>query len=257
MLREYAVKLKPYLVPNFKKITLFIIKLVGVITIVKFVNIYLRKIVNFSHKVQFNLEWSLGLTANWFDHNLDLYYLWHQTRTPLCWERGIFSLLAMRQGARVLELCCGDGFYANYFYSTRAASVVSIDIDANAIQTAQKNYSPHNVQYLVANVLTQMPEGIFDNVVWDSALEYFTKIELQTIIQKIKIKLSESGILSGYVVIQNSPNEGQKYAFRSKDDLLELIEPYFSNIYTFETVYLSRHNLYFFASEGPLPFDNS
>lgn len=251
------MKLKLYLVSSLKKFAIFIIKTFGVIAIIKFVNFYLRKLINFTHQIQFVIEWKAGLPSNWFDHNLDLYYLWHKTRNPLGWERGVFSLLAIRQGARVLELCCGDGFYANYFYSNRAASVVSVDIDPDAIQAAHKNFSPPNVEYLVADVLTQMPEGEFDNIVWDSALEYFTKEEIKMVIQKIKLRLSGSGILTGYVVIQDLPRVGQKYAFRNKADLLELIKPHFSNIRTFETVYPTRHNLYFFCSESSLPFDEN
>jgi SAM-dependent methyltransferase len=223
----------------------------------RWINPVLRKLVGFTHQVQFLLEWGGGLTANWFDHNLDLYYIWHETRNPMGWERGVFSLIAMRQGATVLELCCGDGFYSNYFYSNRAAKVVAMDVDPKAIASAKRNYSVPNVEYLVGDVLIELPSGGFDNVVWDSALEYFTEGEIHHVMRCIKGKLTEGGILSGYVILQKEINEGQKYVFKSREDFLRFVQPYFLNVRVFETVYPSRHNLYFFAGDGVLPFDDA
>lgn len=41
-----------------------------------------------------------------------------------------------------------------------------------------------------------------------------------------------------------------------KEDLLRLLAPHFKNVKVFETIYPTRHNLYFFASEyAALPFD--
>lgn len=253
------MKLKKFSVypasPSMKTLILRTVGTLGGRAFIRHVNFMLRKLVNMTHYLQYTLEWRAGLTANWFDHHLDLYSLWSRTRSPMGMERGIFSLLAIRQGAKILELCCGDGFYSNYFYSVRGASVTAVDIDPNAIASARKNYSARNVKYAVTDIVNHMPQENFDNVIWDSALEYFNEEEIHSIMKGISARLNEGGVLSGHVVLQEKFNEGQKYAFRNKADFMQFAHPYFKNIRTFESVYPDRRNLYFFAGNGSLPFD--
>lgn len=231
------------------------VRVLGGGAIIRWWNRHLRSLVKFTHRVQFLIEWGTSPTAHWFDHNLDLYYRWHETRNPQGWERGVFSLLAMRQGARVLDVCCGDGFYANYFYSVRAGAVVAFDIDQEAIRSARRNFSAPNVKYVVADAIAEMPQGQFDNIVWESAIEYFTGDEIHQVMRSIKSRLAEGGILSGHAVIQQERNSGQKLAFKNRADFLSFLQPHFSRIRIFETIYPARHNIYFYAGEGDLPFD--
>ena len=44
--------------------------------------------------------------------------------------------------------------------------------------------------------------------------------------------------------------------FKSKEELKNILLPYFKNVRVFETIYPSRQNIYFFASDGILPFDS-
>src|SRR5205807_4059621 len=212
------------------------------------------------HWVQFKIEWGMEPAPEWFDHFLDQYYVWPQTRTPLWLERGIFGLLAMRQGTRVLELCCGDGFNAYHFYSIRAGSIVSTDFDPDAIRSARRNFHAPNVSYQVADIRTQMPQGTFDNVVWDAAIEHFTQEEIRELMTAIKSRLASGGVLSGYTIVEREAGKSHhehEYEFKSKEDLLRLLQPYFRNTRIFETIYPSRHNMYFFAGDGELPFDEA
>src|ERR1035437_9356613 len=155
-----------------KNVFLRIIRLLGGRVIIKSINRGLRAVLAFTHYAQYVVEWGVKPVPDWFDHYLDLHYLWHKTRTPLCWERGIFGLLAIRDGAKMLELCCGDGFNAYYFYSIRAGQITAVDYDRGAIGSAQQRYIVPNLSYSVADIRTQMPEGEFDNIVWDASLEY-------------------------------------------------------------------------------------
>ena len=104
-----------------------------------------------------------------------------------------------------------------------------------------------------------MPEGVFENVIWDAAIEHFTEIEIDEIMKKIKSRLKPEGVLTGYTIVELPT--GQKSLshhereFNSKEDLKSFFEPYFKNVKVFETVYPSRHNLYFYASDAVLPFD--
>jgi cyclopropane fatty-acyl-phospholipid synthase-like methyltransferase len=104
-----------------------------------------------------------------------------------------------------------------------------------------------------------MPIGLFDNVIWDAAIEHFTEIEINEIMKNIKSRLKSNGILTGYTILEQSNGEKSlshhEREFKSKDDLKSFFEPHFKNIKVFETIYPSRHNLYFYASDGILPFD--
>ena len=243
-----------------KRTLLRALRLLGARAVSRSINALVRRLATFTHWVQFKIEWGMEPAPEWFDHFLDQYYVWPRTRTPLWLERGIFGLLAMRQGARVLELCCGDGFNAHHFYSIRAASIVSLDFDPEAIRAAQRSFDAPNVSYRVADIRTQMPEGKFDNIVWDAAIEHFTEEEIRQLMAAIKSRLAHGGVLSGYTIVEREAGKSHhehEYEFKSKEDLLRLLQPYFRNTRIFETIYPSRHNLYFFAGDADLPFDET
>lgn len=103
-----------------------------------------------------------------------------------------------------------------------------------------------------------MPEGQFDNIVWDAAIEHFTLEEVGHILKSIKDRLRPSGILSGYTIVERADGvkslSHHEYEFKSKEDLLAVLAPYFRRVTVFETIYPERHNLYFWASDGQVPF---
>jgi protein-L-isoaspartate O-methyltransferase len=231
----------------------------GALAAVKAMNRVLRKLSAGGHRLQMAMEWAIAPPPEWFDHFIDVHYQWKARRVPLFLERGVFSLLAVKPGARILELCCGDGFNAHHFYSIRAASVSSVDFDRAAIAHARRNFDAPNVTYEVADVRTQMPAGTYDNVIWDAAIEHFTEEEIGALMVAIRERLGARGILSGYTVIEDSfeHHPDHEYEFKSKQDLARFLAPHFANVLVLETGYPSRKNLYFFASDAELPFDAS
>lgn len=223
------------------------------------VNALLRRITAFTHKAEFALDWSVPPTPVWFNHFLDQHYLWHQTRTPLGWERGILGLLAMRQGADVLELCCGDGFNTYHFYSIRAGKIIALDNNRDAIAFARHHFKVPNVEYRIADIRSEMPPGPFDNIVWDAGIDYLAESEIDAVMAAIKTRLKSDGILSGYTILEFGRGDlahGNSYDFASKEDLVRFLQPHFRNVRILETIYPTRHNLYFFASDARLPFDS-
>lgn len=210
-----------------------------------------------AHKRLMEVQWTYPPTPEHFDHHIDLFYQWLSSRNSLWLERGVFGSLAL-QGGDVLELACGDGFNARNFYSLRSKRVVACDFDADAISTATRKNSAPNVEFLLADIRTDMPAGSFQNVVWDAAIEHFTPAEIDAIIRTIKSRLTANGILSGYTIVEKQDGtkslSHHEYEFRSKEDLLRFLEPHFKQVTVFETVYPSRHNLYFWASDGCIPF---
>jgi len=111
-----------------------------------------------AHKRLLFVQWSLPPGPEHFDHHIDLFYQWIQTRNSLWLERGVFGSLALK-GEKVLELACGDGFNAKNFYSLRSDSVVACDFDKTAIAVAKSKNSTKNVQFVLADIRTSMPGG--------------------------------------------------------------------------------------------------
>jgi SAM-dependent methyltransferase len=203
------------------------------------------------------VQWGLLPQPEHFDHHIDLFYQWVATRSALWVERGVFGSLAL-QGGSVLELACGDGFNARNFYSLRSARIVACDIDAKAIGTARRKNSAPNIEYLVADIRADMPVGTFENVTWDGSIEHFSLSEIESILGQIKTRLTADGVLSGYTIVAKPDGakslSHHKHEFSGKDDLLVVLRPHFEHVTIFETQYPSRANLYFWASDGCVPF---
>lgn len=213
-----------------------------------------------AHKIQMDFEWNVAPEPEWFDHYLDQYFQYRDQANPLWMERGIFGLLAMKQGSRVLELCCGDGYNAYHFYSGRAKEILAVDFDPSAISHAKQHNPANNINFQVRDIRFNFPEGNYENILWDAAIEHFTEVEIDQIMKSIKAALAPGGIVSGYTIVEKATGEKSlshhEYEFKSKEDLMRFFLPYFKNVKVFETVYPTRHNLYFYASDSTLPFDN-
>jgi SAM-dependent methyltransferase len=211
-----------------------------------------------AHRRLFTVQWALPPQPEHFDHDINLYYSYRESRDPMWLERGIFGALALK-GGDALELACGDGFNARNCYSLRSRRVVACDFDPAALAIARRKNPAPNVEYLQADIRTAMPRGTFDNVLWDGAIEHFTPAEIAEIMRAIKSRLAPGGVLSGYTIAARQDSHQQlshhEYEFADKADLLRFFTPHFANAVVFETFSPDRHNLYFYASDGPLPLD--
>lgn len=222
-----------------------------------------RKWTAFAHKMLFYSEWFYDAPHN-FDHQIDLYYQWEKTRNPFWLERGVYNLMALQQfkHPKVLELCCGDGFNAYYFYSYLSDSVYAYDIDWKAIAKARKKYKCPHLIYDVLDIRQGLSGEVnkltgVTNVIWDTAMAYFTPEEIDKIMSDIHEVLKETnGILSGHTIKKKEDKKWyqHKYEFESKEDLLRFFTPYFKNVMVFESEYSRKVNYYFYASDGEVPF---
>lgn len=211
-----------------------------------------------AHRLKMYHDWSISPNPEWFDHFIDQFFQ-TQNSVSLWMERGVYSVLALRRGGKLLELCCGDGYNTKTFYSPLVESIIALDFDESAISHAQQHHQAPNISFQRADIRTGMPTGIFDNIVWDAAIEHFTETEIAALMAAIKERLGPQGILSGYTLVESA--DGHKHLhqhereFRSKEDLCSFLTPYFANVRVFETIHPTRHNLYFYASDAAAPFD--
>jgi len=221
---------------------------------------FLKSLTAYSYKKLFWATWGIAGNPECFDHHIDLFYLWQKTKNSLWLERGVFGSLAIKRNGKILELACGDGFNSRNFYSHISDSVIAVDFDKYAIRLAKRKNKTENVSYLLADIRTAMPDGDFDNIVWDAAIEHFTENEIDNILKDIKKRLYEKkGVLSGYTIVEKIEGKSlsqHEYEFKNMADLKRFFTPYFKNVIVFETIFPERHNLYFWASDGTIPFSS-
>ena len=226
------------------------------ISLLKGLNFGVREVSSFTHFAQFAVQWGFHPRPEWFDHYLDQHWQWSAKNNSLWVERGVFSRLVMKPNAKVLEICCGDGFNARHFYSSRASSIIAIDFDKDAIPHAKRYNSAPNISYVQGDIRDGLPAGPFDNIVWDAAIEHFTEIEISKVLQELVVRLGGDGILSGYTIVEAADgrkgNALHEYEFKDKEDLRRFFTPHFAFVKVWETIYPTRHNLYFVASQAPI-----
>jgi SAM-dependent methyltransferase len=228
-----------------------------IIQSLRWLNARLRSLSAGSHHLQYKAEGLLQGSAEWFDHEIDAHWQWRARRRPMFLERGILNMLAIRPGAHVLEICCGDGFYADRFYAGRAAQVLAVDHNALALRHARRFHACPNVEYRRWDIREGTPGGPFDNVVWDSAMHHFTLSEVSAVLASVHRSLAPGGVLSGCTEIV--PGGDYSYArlrFTEPQQLAELLQAAFAHVAVLETPDPERRNLYFFASDlaESLPF---
>ena len=226
------------------------------VSLIKGVNAVVRKISAFTHFAQFAVQWGFKPRPEWFDHYLDQHWQFSATNNGLWVERGVFSRMVIKPNAKMLEICCGDGFNTRHFYSSKAASIVALDFDRDAIPHARRYNAAPNVTYVQKDIREGLPDGPFDNVVWDAAIEHFTEAEIDRLMREIVQRLGPDGVLSGYTLTEaadgKKSNDLHEYEFKDKEDLRRFFTPHFKFIKVWETIYPTRHNLYFAASQSPI-----
>lgn len=188
----------------------------------------------------------------WFDHRADLYQF-SRTRHPHWAERGVYSRELVQPGDRVLDLCCGDGFYPFHFYAETADHIDAVDRDPAAVAHASRYHTHPNIRYSQMDVAADpFPGASYDVVVWDAAIEHFPAAAIQTILAKIALVLAPDGVLSGYTILNDGPlmHPDHAHEFPDAGALTATLRQHFAHVTTFETTYPDRRNIYFRARQS-------
>jgi SAM-dependent methyltransferase len=112
--------------------------------------------------------------------------------------RGFLAAQIMRPGDVVLDIGCGDGFFASRLFAPRVAHVDSIDIQPSAIEHASRHNRAANVSYhLLDAVAAPFPRTRYDVIVWDGALGHFPPDVTRRMLGKIRDALTEGGVFVG------------------------------------------------------------
>jgi SAM-dependent methyltransferase len=134
---------------------------------------------------------------HWFDHRLDL------LRGPEFWiwqERGVLGLHVMAPDAKVLDLCCGEGFYDRMYFAGRAGRVDALDIGGRAIGMARVLNDRSNIRFYTADVVKEnFPDTDYDVILCFSAAQQMSEGQLTVLLPKIRRALKVGGLFFGSV----------------------------------------------------------
>lgn len=210
------------------------------------------------HNLKLLCDLQVPPTTLFTDHYLIQFYLMSAMKRTWWIEGPAFCGLAIEPGCRLLELGCGTGYYADVFFSPFAGEIVAIDVDPRAIETARRMHPGKNIRYEVMDFRKTLPDGPFDVVVWTPTIFAYNPAEIHTVMGKLREIMSKDARLCGWTAIE-ADRGGPEILWHDMNSLAERLKLYFKNVRAFERVYTTvqppRHELFFFASDGILPFD--
>jgi 2-polyprenyl-3-methyl-5-hydroxy-6-metoxy-1,4-benzoquinol methylase len=210
-----------------------------------------------THAAQHHLDWTWPPAPEWFDHHVEA-HMRDATHHNISEERGVFTSWVVPTGGRVLDLCCGDGYYSRRYYTHRASEVVGVDFDPNVIDYARSTNGAANIRFEVADARQSLPDGPFDVVAWNGAIEHFTETEVIGILRNIQARLADGGILAGDTPMSDGAkllvHHEREYA--SPSDLLGVLRAVFPHACVWTCESAARTELYFYAAddERAIPF---
>jgi len=150
-----------------------------------------------------------------------------------------------------LNIACGDGFYAYYFYVSTGALVDCIDINEKAISHAKRYHSHPNILHYKLDAVTAFPRESYDVVCIDGAIDHFPNEQLQVLIHKIKVAIGTCGILTGYLTIgYHEPDDEHPICFETKEKLINIFSKYFKYVNVLVTQTSERINAYIRCSNN-------
>lgn len=184
-------------------------------------------------------RWRAG-HHSWFDHRLDEAD-WPQR---IFWvERGALGRFHLPMGARILDLCCGDGYFAESFWSPGASLVDAVDRDQNAISLAQAIHSKGNIRYYCRDIVRRdWPGTGYDLVCFFEAIEHLSEQDGQRVLERIRDALAPSGWLVGSTTAVDEAYRGQgNYEHDNEFDGVEALAAFVGQVFVEPRVFASYH----------------
>lgn len=181
---------------------------------------------------------------SWFDHRIDLHYQWPHNMFWL--ERGFFARRHMFDGCTVLDLFCGDGFYARYFYASIAARIDAVDKDPRAIEHARAIHSLPMITYWQKDAIKEeFPRTSYDVVAWFEGIEHLSEQDCSVLLNRLKAAVGQNGTLVGSTPLVAENQKGKsnwehQHEFETATEVEALLGKYFADVRSEVTVYPER-----------------
>jgi SAM-dependent methyltransferase len=199
-------------------------------------------------------DWTLQARGRpqFFKHRVNIARWHHEPRRWSFAARGVYAREVMRRGARVLDLCCGDGSYSHLFFSDVASRVDAVDLDGHAISYARRNYRNPAISFRQMDILAdELPSKDYDVVVWNAAICYFTIPEIDTVLRKVIAVSCHDMKLVGMLPRANGWVD-HKTEFADAGSVESLLSRYFAEVAVRE-LDEGATTTYYFRASTPLP----
>jgi hypothetical protein len=220
------------------------------------IDILVNKLSDLTQK-KMNILWGNPNPPEFFEHRMDQFYQMRSKKNTFWLERGVINKITIQENAKILELSCGDGYFAYHFYSSNNPILLDcIDIDKDAIDICNKYHSDSKISYYCEDIKIFIPKNTYTNIIWDAAIEHFSEEDIHTLIVKYKNYLEQDGLFTGYTIQKNLiglQHPDHLCEMNDKEHLASFFTPYFKNVLILETTCSERINYYFYASDGVLP----
>jgi len=192
-------------------------------------------------------RWAAG-DHTWYDHRLDE-LMWPGN---LFWvERGVMGTLHLKPGDKVLDCCCGDGYFSGTFWNRIAGHIDAVDRDDAALDLARKAHGHPTINYTKVDIVEDpFPGTDYDVVFFFEAIEHLSKETGHLVIDKIKNALKPGGRLIGSTTQINaddrgSANKEHDNEFESVDALCDFLKQTFVESEVSVTYHPERTTLYY------------
>jgi 2-polyprenyl-3-methyl-5-hydroxy-6-metoxy-1,4-benzoquinol methylase len=195
---------------------------------------------------------------HFYNHRIDIaeFAFSEKIFGPYRFYRAFFSAQMIRDGDKLLDIGCGDGFFTRRFFAERCQHVDGIDIEPSAIKTASKYNSAANLSFHLLDAITaDFPEKEYEVIVWDGAIAHFPPDSLKTLLIKIASALSEGGVFVGSESLGDI-SEDHVQKFDSLEDFGKIFSRYFKFVQLYSTSYRlseesTRYEAYWRCANAP------
>ncbi len=219
-----------------------------------------RQITQLCHHLKLVCDFQVPPATTFTDYAISQNLLMPAFKRTWWLEGPCFCGLGIDPGARILDLGCGTGYYTDLFLAPFASEIVAIDIDPRAIETAQRFHQAKNIRYEVMDFRQALPPGPFDVIFWTPTIHAgYSIAAVDLLMTRLRSIMATNARVVGFTAVE-SQGPGEDVLWHDLDSLGARLKRYFANVRVFErehfTIEPPRHNLYFYASDGPLPFDD-
>ena len=179
---------------------------------------------------KYRREWLLSeAQPHFFDHRMTLFTFafTDNCRGPDALTRAFVASEVIRDGDRLLDIGCGDGFFSRRFLAPRCSVLDAIDVEPTAIASATThNCAPH-INYLLQDATVgAFPRKEYDVIVWDGAIGHFAAATLNTMLVKIRAALAQDGVFVGSESLGAEGHDHLQF-FENLDELARVLSAHF------------------------------
>ncbi len=179
----------------------------------------------------FRRQWTLAAEMpHYFDHRIGSFAFAIGRADPYSYFRGFFAAEMIRDGDVLLDIGCGDGFFAKRFFAPKCAHVDAVDIEPGAIAHASRRNRASNISYRVLDAVNEpFPRERYDVIVLDGALGHFASEPSRRLLKKISDALAEDGVFVGSESLGVEGHDHLQY-FETLADLAAVFDDDFSHV---------------------------